>query len=120
MPAKPMSRARLAARAIRIGWLVSKHWLRFWVGFVALLARLSGKQRRRDWFGRVVLDLFRELGATFIKVGQIMSTRPDLIPDYVSRQLAHLQDDVGPFPLPAVLRTIERDLGRPVAQIFPE
>jgi ubiquinone biosynthesis protein len=90
------------------------------MGWLALLARFSGKTRRRDWFGKVVLDLFRELGATFIKVGQIMSTRPDLIPDYISRQLAHLQDDVGPFPLPTVLRTIERDLGRPAATLFPE
>ncbi len=120
MPAKSLSRARLAARAARIGWLVGKHWMRFWVGWLALCLRLSGKARRRDWFGQVVLDLFRELGATFIKVGQIMSTRPDLIPDYVSRALQHLQDDVGPFPLPAVLRTIEQELGRAVATLFPE
>ena len=120
MPAKSLSRTRLAARAARIGWLVGKHWVRFWVGWLALCLRFSGKARRRDWFGQVVLDLFRELGATFIKVGQIMSTRPDLIPDYVSRALQHLQDDVGPFHLPAVLRTIEQDLGRPVATLFPE
>jgi ubiquinone biosynthesis protein len=120
MPAKSLSRPRLLARAARIGWLVGKHWVRFWVGWVALLVRASGKARRRDWFGQVVLDLFRELGATFIKVGQIMSTRPDLIPDYVSRALQHLQDDVGPFPLKDVLRTIEQDLGGPVARAFPE
>jgi ubiquinone biosynthesis protein len=120
MPAKSLSRTRLFGRAARIGWLVGKHWARFWVGWFALLLRFSGKARRRDWFGQVVLDLFRELGATFIKMGQIMSTRPDLIPDYVWRALQHLQDDVGPFPLPAVLRTIEADLGRPVAMLFPE
>src|SRR5450432_515958 len=120
MPAKSLSRARLLGRAARIGWLVGKHWVRFWVGFFALLLRFSGRARRGDWFGQVVLDLFRELGATFIKMGQIMSTRPDLIPDYVSRALQHLQDDVGPFPLAGVLRTIEADLGRPVATLFPE
>ncbi|HEX4404152.1 MAG TPA: AarF/UbiB family protein [Polyangia bacterium] len=120
MPAKSLSRARLLARAARIGWLVGKHWTRFWVGWFALLLRASGKARRHDWFGQVVLDLFRELGATFIKVGQIMSTRPDLIPDYLSRALAHLQDDVGPFALEDVLRTIEQDLGSPVAKSFPE
>ena len=120
MPAKSLSRARLLARAARIGWLVGKHWTRFWVGWCALLLRASGKARRRDWFGQVVLDLFRELGATFIKVGQIMSTRPDLIPDYLSRALAHLQDDVGPFALEDVLRTIEQDLGSPVVKSFPE
>jgi ubiquinone biosynthesis protein len=120
MAAKSLSRARLLARAARIGWLVGKHWTRFWLGWVALCLRLSGKARRREWFGQVVLDLFRQLGATFIKVGQIMSTRPDLIPDYVSQKLSRLQDDVGPFPLPTVLRTIERDLGRAAATLFPE
>jgi ubiquinone biosynthesis protein len=120
MAAKSLSRTRLAARAARIGFLVGKHWFRFWVGWFALLLRWSGPLRRREWFGQVVLDLFRELGATFIKVGQIMSTRPDLIPDYVSRALQHLQDDVGPFPLKDVLRTIEGDLGRPVTVMFPE
>jgi ubiquinone biosynthesis protein len=120
MAAKSLSRTRLAARAARIGWLVGKHWARLWIGWFALCLRFSGPARRRDWFGQVVLDLFRELGATFIKVGQIMSTRPDLIPDYVSRKLQFLQDDVGPFPLAAVLRTIEGDLGRPVSEVFPE
>jgi len=120
MPAKSLSRTRLVARAARIAWLVGKHWVRFWVGWLALCVRFSGRARRRAWFGQVVLDLFRELGATFIKVGQIMSTRPDLIPEHVSRALQHLQDDVGPFALPVVLRTIEQDLGRTVATLFPE
>ncbi|HVZ75476.1 MAG TPA: AarF/UbiB family protein [Polyangia bacterium] len=120
MAAKPLSRARLAARAVRIGLLVTKQWVRFWLGWFALLVRFSGRDRRRAWFGQVVLDLFRELGATFIKVGQIMSTRPDLMPDYVTKALQHLQDDVGPFPLNDVLRAIEQDLGGPVSRHFPE
>jgi ubiquinone biosynthesis protein len=120
MPAKSLSRARLWARAARIGFLLGKHWTRFWLGWLALLLRRSGRARRQAWFGDVVLDLFRELGATFIKVGQIMSTRPDLIPDYLSKALQRLQDDVGPFPLKDVLRTIEQDLGGPVARHFPE
>jgi ubiquinone biosynthesis protein len=107
-------------RATRIAWLVGKHWVRLWIGFVLLFVRFTGKARRREWFGQVVLDLFRDLGATFIKLGQIMSTRPDLIPDFVSKKLQQLQDDVGPFPLAAVTRAIEHDLGAPVAKLFPE
>jgi ubiquinone biosynthesis protein len=68
----------------------------------------------------VTLDLFRDLGATFIKVGQIMSTRPDLIPEHVSRALERLQDDVGPFPFEAVVRTLETDFGRPMSELFAE
>jgi ubiquinone biosynthesis protein len=120
MAAKPLPRWRLLARAARITWLLGKHWTRFWVGWVGLLVWGAGKARRQAWFGQVVLDLFRDLGATFIKVGQIMSTRPDLIPDHVSRALAELQDAVGPFPFEDVERTVARDLGRPVAAVYAE
>ena len=68
----------------------------------------------------MVVDLFRQLGATFIKVGQIMSTRPDLIPEYVSRALDELQDHVGPFPFEDVVRTIERTSAARSAPIFAE
>ena len=67
---------------------MGKHWARLWIGWVALCVRFSGKARRRDWFGQVVLDLFRELGATFIKVGQIASTRSDLLPRDLVDELA--------------------------------
>ncbi|HVR63441.1 MAG TPA: AarF/UbiB family protein [Polyangia bacterium] len=120
MAAKSLPRWRLALRAATIALLVGKHWLRWWLGWWFLLVTLAGKARRQEWFGQVVLDLFRDLGATFIKVGQIMSTRPDLIPDYVSRALEQLQDHVGPFPFGAVVRTIESDLGRPMRELFAE
>jgi ubiquinone biosynthesis protein len=120
MAAKPLSRWRLLARATWIGVLVAKHCGRFCAGWLALLVRRSGKARRQAWFGKVVLDLFRELGATFIKVGQIMSTRPDLIPDHVSRALAELQDQVGPFAFEDVVRTIEGDLGQPLTGLYAE
>lgn len=120
MSAKPLPRWRLAARAMGIGARVAKHWTRFWLGLGFLWLRRSGPARRRAWLGQVVVDLFRELGATFIKVGQIMSTRPDLIPEYISHALAELQDHVGPFSFDAVIRTIEGDLKRPMAWVYTE
>src|SRR6266545_5928975 len=120
MSAKSLPRWRLVARALVIGGLCAKHWLRFVTVWVWLCLRRSGRDRRRAWLGRVVVDLFRELGATFIKVGQIMSTRPDLIPEHISTALAELQDAVGPFPFAAVERTVERDLGRSLASAFAE
>ncbi|MES1209441.1 MAG: hypothetical protein ABUS79_26175, partial [Pseudomonadota bacterium] len=114
------SGVRLFGRALVIALLVLKHATRWWLGWLTLIVRLAGADRRRAWFGQVVLDLFRELGATFIKVGQIMSTRPDLIPDHVFRALQHLQDDVGPFPFDQAIRTIEQDFGRPVRELFTE
>ena len=103
-----------------IAGVVLKHGVRWWVGWVGLLVGLAGRARRKAWFGEVVLDSFRELGATFVKVGQIMSTRPDLLPEHITRALEHLQDDVGPFPFEAAVRTIEEDFGRPVDQLFAE
>src|SRR5439155_1373888 len=120
MAAKSLPRSRLILRALAIALCVAKHWFRWWVGWTVLLLTFAGKARRKAFFGQVVLDLFRDLGATFIKVGQIMSTRPDLIPEHVSRALERLQDDVGPFPFEAVVATLESDLGRPMSQLFAE
>ena len=107
-------------RACVIGALVTKQWVRFWLGWLVLLVRRAGKTRRRAWLGQVIVDLFRELGATFVKIGQIMSTRPDIIPEHISTALAELQDSVGPFPFEAVVKTIERDLGLPLAKLYAE
>jgi ubiquinone biosynthesis protein len=118
--AKSLPRSKLLARAFVIGVLFAKHGVRFCLGWLSLWVRRSGKERRRALLGRVMVDLIRQLGATFIKVGQIMSTRPDLIPEYVSSALAELQDHVGPFPFEQVVRAVEADLGRPLASLFAE
>lgn len=115
-----LSRSRLMARAVMIALLCAQQLIRWWVGWLWLLVTFAGRTRRRAWFGQVVLDLFRRLGATFIKVGQIMSTRPDLLPDHITRALERLQDDVGPFSFDAVVTTIETDLQRPLRDIFAE
>jgi ubiquinone biosynthesis protein len=120
MAAKSLPRRRLFLRALAISLCVAKHWVRWWIGWTVLLVTFAGRARRKAFFGEVVLDLFRDLGATFIKVGQIMSTRPDLIPNHVSRALERLQDDVGPFPFEAVVRTLETDFGRPMSELFAE
>jgi ubiquinone biosynthesis protein len=115
-----LSTIRLLQRSLTIAALVVGQGLRWFIGWLVLLLAFAGRARRREWFGQCLLDLFRHLGATFIKVGQIMSTRPDLVPEHITAALAHLQDDVGPFPYEAVARTIEEDLGRPIDQIFAE
>jgi predicted unusual protein kinase regulating ubiquinone biosynthesis (AarF/ABC1/UbiB family) len=64
-------------------------------------------------------DLER-LGATFIKLGQLLSTRADLLPAAYLDALARLQDDVRPFPFEAVERTCRAELGMSVAEAFAE
>ena len=120
MDVASLSTFRLLQRALVIAVLLIGQGLRWAVGWLVLLLALAGPARRQAWFAQCLLDLFRHLGATFIKVGQIMSTRPDLVPEHITQALAHLQDDVGPFPFEAVARTIVEDLGRPVEQIFAE
>ncbi len=59
-----------------------------------------------------------ELGPTFIKFGQIMSTRPDLIPPRYIAQLVRLQDTVPPAPWEAIKEQLERELGSPLDELF--
>jgi ubiquinone biosynthesis protein len=111
---------RLFLRALTILFLVVRTTLRYGLGWTWLRLRGRPLSERQAFFGTCVLALFRSLGATFIKVGQIMSTRPDLLPPHVIAALSRLQDDVGPFPFAQVQRTIEEDLGRPLAELFAE
>jgi ubiquinone biosynthesis protein len=55
-----------------------------------------------------------ELGPIFVKFGQALSTRPDLIPADIALELARLQDQVPPFPAAAALAILERAYGRPL------
>ncbi|MFY9637821.1 MAG: AarF/ABC1/UbiB kinase family protein [Methanobacterium sp.] len=64
---------------------------------------------------RLVLE---ELGTTFIKVGQVLSTRPDLVGKDVADELAKLQDMVPPFPYESVKIVIEEELEGPVEEFF--
>jgi len=64
---------------------------------------------------RMVLE---ELGPTFIKMGQILSTRTDLLPVEFIKELPKLQDEVPPFPFSGVKETIEREFQKPLDQLF--
>ena len=60
------------------------------------------------------------LGPIFVKFGQVMSTRRDLLPEDIAEELAKLQDRVPPFSSQIAVATIERAFGRSVAEIFVE
>ncbi|MBL0949800.1 MAG: 2-polyprenylphenol 6-hydroxylase, partial [Pseudomonas sp.] len=59
-----------------------------------------------------------DLGPIFIKFGQLLSTRRDLLPPDIADELAHLQDRVPPFPEDQAIALIERQLGAPVSEVF--
>ncbi|TQV62165.1 MAG: ubiquinone biosynthesis regulatory protein kinase UbiB [Halothiobacillaceae bacterium] len=123
-----MIRPRLLLRLITIQWVLSRHgldellfatpwfkpmrfllWLSPW--------RLLGHTRRRPRGERLRLAL-EELGPIFVKFGQALSTRRDLLPDDISDELARLQDRVPPFPGPQARGLIEKSLGKPVGELF--
>ncbi|QEL63521.1 putative ubiquinone biosynthesis protein [Oryzomicrobium terrae] len=60
------------------------------------------------------------LGPIFVKFGQVLSTRRDLLPPDVAEELAKLQDRVPPFPSEQAVAEIEAAFGRPLHEVFPE
>src|ERR1043166_4954922 len=62
-------------------------------------------------------DLER-LGPTFVKLGQLLSSRADLVPEYYLKPLSRLQDKVTPFPWQDVEFTIEKELGAKISKLF--
>ena len=69
--------------------------------------------------GAVALrETLERLGTTFIKLGQLLSSRPDLVGELYAHELAALQDDTTPMPLDLVRATIERSLDRRIDEVF--
>ncbi|MGZ6728277.1 MAG: ABC1 kinase family protein, partial [Gaiellaceae bacterium] len=78
---------------------------------------LEGSPSERGQHLREMLD---ELGPTFVKFGQLLSTRPDIVPPDILVELQSLQDDVRPFPYEDVERVIREELELSVEQLFTE
>jgi ubiquinone biosynthesis protein len=78
--------------------------------------------RRKSTEGRGVRirEALEELGPIYVKFGQSVSTRPDLLPPDIGRELAKLQDQVPPFPGEDALRAVTAAYGRPASEVFAE
>lgn len=72
--------------------------------------KLSGAARFRLLLG--------DLGPTFVKLGQVLSSRPDILPPDFIRELSTLQDRVPPLPMDHVRKAIEQGLGKPIEELF--
>jgi predicted unusual protein kinase regulating ubiquinone biosynthesis (AarF/ABC1/UbiB family) len=70
--------------------------------------------------GRHLREMLDELGPTFVKFGQLLSTRPDVVPPDIIAELRGLQDDVKPFPFSEVERVIAEDFNQPISRLFLE
>ncbi|HJP65263.1 MAG TPA: AarF/UbiB family protein, partial [Actinomycetota bacterium] len=103
---------KLLGRAARIGQIMAKEGLK----------ELFAKGRDDEVSMRTRAKRFRqaleELGPTFAKLGQILSTRPDLLPPAFVEELATLQDNVPPLTEAGVVSVMEEELGVPWEDVF--
>ncbi len=124
-------RVRVLARLFQIQRVLLKYGLDDFVRathlyrpvrLLVLLAPGIGRARRRRRSSRAerLRLALTELGPIFVKFGQAVSTRRDLLPADIADELVKLQDQVPPFPGAVARASIERAYGRPIAELFPE
>ncbi|MGQ0536504.1 MAG: ABC1 kinase family protein [Methanobacteriota archaeon] len=98
---------------------------------LSLLRDMSQAERTYEGRGRVVRllpedvprrvrELLEAMGPTFIKVGQLLGTRPDLVPKEFVEEFRKLYDSTTPAPFPAIRAQVERETGRPLEEVFLE
>ncbi len=93
-------------------WLDQKPWS--YPGGVTEAKRIARRKKQAIWIRNTLL----ELGPTFIKVGQLFSTRADLFPSEYVEELAKLQDKVPAFGYDQVEKIVEQELGRKIPELF--
>lgn len=81
---------------------------------------LVSKRRRREVFARELRLAFEELGPAFVKIGQLMSVRPDVFPAELVFELSQLRDAVAPLPFDVVRGAVEREFGRSLEHLYAE
>ncbi|WCM87312.1 ubiquinone biosynthesis regulatory protein kinase UbiB [Acidovorax sp. NCPPB 3576] len=112
-------------RGITIVWVVLRYGLdelvltSFQKPWLRLVARIVSIGRNLDApRGQRLREALERLGPIFVKFGQVLSTRRDLMPPDIADELAHLQDRVPPFDPDVAVATIERAFRRPLAEVF--
>lgn len=124
-----VSKYRKFKRSKQIVTIFVNHGFGTLIDRLGILKYLKIEKQTKEYTERENLKLsvgerlklsFEELGPTFIKLGQIMSTRPDLLPRDIIHELEKLQDAVAPFPITEVREVIEFELGDKLENIFRE
>ncbi len=122
-----MISARVAGRLLTIHRVLVRYGLDDYVRathlyrplrFIFWLSPWTWFSRRRGTRGERLRRALEDLGPIFVKFGQVVSTRRDLLPADIADELAKLQDRVPPFDGALAVARIEASLGRPVGQVF--
>lgn len=106
-------------RYIDIARLMARHWDAGWAAPGSGPEDHADAEGPDDEPGRLADDL-EKMGPTFIKLGQLLSTRPDITPPRVRRDLARLQSGVAPVDTDEIRAVIEAELGAKVSTLFSE
>src|SRR6478609_5264881 len=99
------------------GYFFERHRL---TDLVPWPAKVRSIERERSQRGQHLREMFDELGPTFVKFGQLLSTRPDVVPPDIIVELRKLQDDVTPVPYEQVEQVVQAELGLPIEKLFTE
>ncbi len=99
------------------GYFLERHKLTDLLPWHQKMLSPDGAPSQRGQHLREMLD---ELGPTFVKFGQLLSTRPDIVPPDIIVELRKLQDEVTPFPFEQAEQVIEAELGLPIEKLFVE
>ncbi|WP_419603274.1 ubiquinone biosynthesis regulatory protein kinase UbiB [Thiolapillus sp.] len=119
---------RQGVRVVHIAWVLAKHGLDEFIlaahlfrpiRFFRFLSPFYWLQKgQRPNYGVRIRRTLEDLGPIYIKFGQILSTRRDLLPDEIAEELVKLQDEVPPFPAEQSRAIVEKALGGEVEDIF--
>lgn len=116
--------SRHPERYLQLFRIVRKYRLHQLAGHVELAHRYQEAGRKmvggelHDGFAEHLAGALEEMGPCFIKLGQLLSTRPDLLPGPYIEALARLQDRIAPVPFLEVAQIVESELGAPLGEVF--
>ncbi|MGR8980249.1 MAG: ubiquinone biosynthesis regulatory protein kinase UbiB [Gammaproteobacteria bacterium] len=120
---------KLLLRLIHISWVLVFHGLDEIVlkthlfrpiRFLALFSPYYWLRKKSETRGVRIRQTLEDLGPIFVKFGQALSTRKDLLPEDIANELVKLQDKVPPFPSETARAIIERELGMSISEAFAE
>ncbi|MFH1063663.1 MAG: AarF/ABC1/UbiB kinase family protein [Candidatus Woesearchaeota archaeon] len=114
-------------RVRQIAYVMFEHHMGYYLTRLRMRKRLSFDKcmdterfKKKDLTPEIMRKVIEDLGGSFIKLGQLLSLRPDLIPQDYCDELSKLQDTVKPFPGDEAVKIIESELKKPLNKLFLE
>jgi len=118
-----MHSLKIFQRMTKIYFLILIGYFKGYIKYLDIDYKSSGILNRNDinkLFSEITIEIIEKMGPTFIKFGQVLSSRPDLLPAFFINSLKKLQDDVAPFPYNQVENTILSEFNKKPTEIFKE